>query len=266
MSLKQIMAGQYQITIVGLDEFGKFTDHKVIGNVKLPLVYIRAVSTFASSTHFNHHGRLSITGYTSCKMNINTKDATLQATSNYGNDGQWYDWCLAEWVDHNEQCNTYPGKILGFFNLDNTIYALIQLSIIPITIEQLIDKFVCSFVLDHHRQTEIVKIDTIRTILCVFKNYGGPLNLYFCVLPTKSGDITVEKKLIPRTSFPNLLRKTSLRLYTAFQYVMYVILPSPLLSILKDTKSSLLATLHLCPSSLLTNSIDRMMSFIWRSG
>ncbi len=77
MSLKQIMAGHYQLTIVGLDEFGTFTDHKVRGNVKLPLVYIRAVSTFASSTRFNHRGRLSITGYTSCKMNINTKDATL---------------------------------------------------------------------------------------------------------------------------------------------------------------------------------------------
>ncbi len=75
--MKQIMAGQYQLTIVVLDEFGTFTDHKVIGNLRLPLVYIRAVSTFASSTCFNHWGRLSITGYASCKMNINTKDATL---------------------------------------------------------------------------------------------------------------------------------------------------------------------------------------------
>jgi hypothetical protein len=186
LSSKQIMAGQYQLTIVGWDEFGTFTDHKVIGNVKLPLVYICAVSTFASSTHFKHCGRLSIAGYTSCKMNINTKDATLQATSNYGDDGQWYDWCLVEWADHNEQPNTYPGKILAFFNMDNTIYAVIQSLIILITMEQLIDKFVCSFVLDHHRRTEIVKIDTIRTTLCIFKNYGGPLNLYFCVLPKRN--------------------------------------------------------------------------------
>ncbi len=114
LSSKQIMAGQYQLTTDELDEFGTFTDHKVIGNVKLPLVYICAVSTFASSTRFNHRGRLSIAGYTSCNGNINTKDATLQATSNYGNDGQWYDWCLVEWVDHNEQCNTYPGKFLDF--------------------------------------------------------------------------------------------------------------------------------------------------------
>jgi hypothetical protein len=77
LSSKQIMAGQYQLTIVGLDEFGTFTDHKVIGNVKLLLMYIRAVSTFALSTRFNHRGRLSITGYTSCMMNINTKDAFL---------------------------------------------------------------------------------------------------------------------------------------------------------------------------------------------
>jgi hypothetical protein len=185
LSSKQIMAGQYQLTIVGLDEFGTFIDHKVIGNVKLSLVYIRAVSTFALSTCFDPPGRLSITGYTSCKMNINTKDATLRATSNYGNDGQWYDWCLVEWVDHNEQRNTYPRKNLGFFNMDNCIYAVIQLLIIPITMEQLIDKFVCSFVLDHHRRTEIVKIDTIRTTLCIFKNYGSPLNLYFCILPKR---------------------------------------------------------------------------------
>jgi hypothetical protein len=86
--------------------------------------------------------------------------------------------------------------------MENTIYGVIQSSIIPITMEELIDKFVRSFVLDHHQQTEIVKIDTIRTTLCIFKNYCGPLNLYFCVLPKRKwghylGEKINSKNIIP---------------------------------------------------------------------
>jgi hypothetical protein len=40
---------------------------------------------------------------------------TLYGTSNYGDNGKRYNWILVEWINHNEERNTYPGKIPGFF-------------------------------------------------------------------------------------------------------------------------------------------------------
>ncbi len=80
---------------------------------------------------------------------------------------------------------TYPAKILGFFNIQTSVYAVIQSSSDPITMEQLIENFICKFVLEDDQQTIVVEIETISNTLCVFKNYGGPLNLYFCVLPKR---------------------------------------------------------------------------------
>jgi hypothetical protein len=36
-----------------------------------------------------------------------------------------YDWCLVKWVDNDEQHDTCPGKILGFFSIHNLVYAVI---------------------------------------------------------------------------------------------------------------------------------------------
>jgi hypothetical protein len=90
-----------------------------------------------------------------------------------------------EWVDYDEQRNTYPGKILGFFIIQNLVYAVIQSSSDPITTEQLTDNLICNFVLENDQQTEVVEIETISNPLGVFKNYGGPSNSYFCVLPKR---------------------------------------------------------------------------------
>jgi len=118
-------------------------------------------------------------------MFVEQRHVLFHATLDFGDDGSWYNWCLVEWVNNNEQHNTYPGKILGFFSIKTSVYAVIQSSSDPITMEQLIDNFICKFELADEQQPVVVEIETISNALCVFKNYGGPLNLYFCVLPKR---------------------------------------------------------------------------------
>ncbi len=88
----------------------------------------------------------------------------------FGDDGSWYNWCLAELADNNEQHNTYPGKILGFFSLHNLVYVVIQSSSEPITMEQLCENFICNFVVEDDQNTVVVEIETISNLLCVYKN------------------------------------------------------------------------------------------------
>jgi hypothetical protein len=177
------VAGKYQLTLVGLDDNGQFMDHPVSNkNIQLPLKFIHGLLVI-TARKFNLHGRHVITCYTSYQMNLENISVTFCATSNYGDDGQWCDWCLVEWIDHNEEQNTYPGNILGFFKIDDLVYTLIQPSSEPITMEQLSDELVCKFVLEQDRSTEVVELEIISSTLCVFKNYCGHLHFYFCVLP-----------------------------------------------------------------------------------
>jgi hypothetical protein len=118
-------------------------------------------------------------------MILEQRPAIFHATLNFGDDRSWYDWCLVKWVDNDEQHETYPGKILGFFSIHYSVYAVIQSSSDPITLEQLYENFVCNFVVEDDQQTVVVEIETISNPLCVFKNYGGASNFYFCVCPKR---------------------------------------------------------------------------------
>jgi hypothetical protein len=102
----------------------------------LPIKFIRGLSLFCS-TNLNLCVKNEITCYTSCKMILKQRPVIFHATSDFGDDGSWYNWCLVEWVDNNKQHNTYPGKILGFFSIHNLVYAVIQSSSDPITMDQL---------------------------------------------------------------------------------------------------------------------------------
>jgi hypothetical protein len=115
-------------------------------------------------------------------MILKQRPVIFHATLDFGDDGSWYDWCLVEWVDNDKQHNTYPGKIIGFFSIHNLVYAVIQSSSDPITMEQLCENFICNFVVEEDQQMEVVEIEIISNPLCVYKNYGGPSNSYFCVL------------------------------------------------------------------------------------
>ncbi len=118
-------------------------------------------------------------------MRLENRNVTFCLTCNFGDDGEWYDLCLVEWIDDDEESNTYPGKILGFFTTEGSVYAVLQSSSDLISMEQLTDEFICSFVIDDHQPTEVVEVESISSTLCVFKNYGGPLHSYFCALPQR---------------------------------------------------------------------------------
>jgi hypothetical protein len=163
----------------------KFRDHYVSGreNKTLPITFICGLSLFCSMT-LNLCGENKITCHTACKMVLEQRPVLFHAISDFGDDGSWYDWCLVKWVNNDEQHNTYPGKILGFFSIHNSAYAIIQSSSDPITMEQLCENFICNFVVEDDQQT-VAEIETISNPLWVYKNYGGPSNSYFCVLPKR---------------------------------------------------------------------------------
>jgi hypothetical protein len=84
-------------------------------------------------------------------MFLEQRPVIFHATSDFGDDGSWYDWCLVEWVDNDDQRNTYPGNTLGFFSIHNSVYAVIQSSSDPITTEQLSENFICDFVVEDNQ-------------------------------------------------------------------------------------------------------------------
>ncbi len=79
-------------------------------NNKLSVKFVEAMVRFIFK--YNAPSTITVTGYTVCKLELDGRPEIFCVTSNYGDDGEWYDWCLIEWEDHEE---TYPGHILGFF-------------------------------------------------------------------------------------------------------------------------------------------------------
>ncbi len=126
-----------------MDDLGQFRDHYVSGrdNTTLPIKFIRGLSLFCLIT-LNLHGKTEITCHTLCKMILEQRPVIFHATLDFGDDRSWYDWCLVEWVDNDDKHNTYPGKILGFFSIQNLVFAVIQSSSDPITMEQLSENFI----------------------------------------------------------------------------------------------------------------------------
>jgi hypothetical protein len=215
-------------------------DHSVSNkNRQLPLKFIHGLLVFTAKK-IKFGGRHNITCYTSCQMNLENRSVIFHATSNYGDDGKWRNWCLVEWIDQNEEHNTYPGKILGFFKMDDLVHAVIQLSSDPITIEQLTDEFVCNFFLEQDQPIELVEIETISSTLCVFKNYGGPLNSYICVLPKRKWGHYFGQKSILMEMFTD-------ELHTRILILPY--LPSCVLLPQWDMIQFLMDHFSLCPSN-----------------
>jgi hypothetical protein len=162
---ESIVTGNYKLTLFGLEDIGIFTDYSVSTNHLTPPLKFVCGLAVVSGTKFNLRGINRITCYTSCKIYLENRCVTFCSTCNFGDDGYWYNWCLIEWVDNNEVRNTYTGKILGYFMMNDCVYAVIQVLSDPITMEQLIDQSICSFVLDD--KAEVVYVETIneRTIV-----------------------------------------------------------------------------------------------------
>ena len=133
----------------------------------------------------NYRDRFSIIGYTSCKLHIDKREEIFRCTSKYSGDGQWYDWCIVEWVDLSNISQTYPGLKFGFINDGMKYCAVIQTSNDPMSMEKMTQDFICKFKLPSNTPTSVVEIESISNPLCVFKNYGGSKTEYFCALPER---------------------------------------------------------------------------------
>ncbi len=93
---------------------------------------------------------------------------------------------------------TYPGRILGFFNLDHSgscenlmecIHVVVESSCDVVSMDTLSQIFVKKFKMPTTDKLGnyiyLVPISTISNPLCVYKNYGGRDHKFFCVLPQR---------------------------------------------------------------------------------
>jgi hypothetical protein len=181
---KTSMEGKYNLTIEGLEENGVFTNFKVHTNLKLPTNLIRGIAVYGAR-EMNLCGEFSVTGYTSCKLNIDDRLEIFRCTSRYGQDGQWYDWCLIDWEISSNNVQTYPGLVLGFIEVGIKHYAVVQSSNDPMSTEIMTEHFVCKFTMPEYTPASVIDIGCISSPLCVFKNYGGSKSEYFCALPQR---------------------------------------------------------------------------------
>ena len=99
---------------------------------------------------------------------------------------------------------TYPGRLLGFFKYQNVpfadnkdIYAVVQSSMSPLSMEKLQSEFIAPFQLgsDPEFDYSVIPISSISHPLYVFKDYGGIVTDYFCVLPKRKWGLYFGAKI-----------------------------------------------------------------------
>jgi hypothetical protein len=87
------MEGMYKLT---LNIHGKdFSVSRNSDNNKLSAKFVEAMVRFISK--YDAPSTITVTGYTVCKLELDGRPEIFHATSNYGDDGEWYHWCLIEW-------------------------------------------------------------------------------------------------------------------------------------------------------------------------
>ena len=112
------MEGRYVLTFKGLTTEGTFDYTMTHRRTNLPDRCVQAIALFAAKLDDYRHD-YSVTGYTACKLLVDGHQEILRAISSFMDDGHWYDWCLVQW-EVNGVHKTFPGHILGFFNLDHS--------------------------------------------------------------------------------------------------------------------------------------------------
>ena len=181
-----VMEGKYSLTlnIRGND----FTNPVISTGKSISVKFVEAIVRFIS--HNDSTSKMfRITAFTCCKLKLEGREEIFRAISNYGNDGEWYDWCLISWDGYDEH---YPARILGFFDdseSDTSVMAVVQSSPAssPMSMERMGKDFISKFHMPDNLDecTYAVPIESIVHPLCVFKNYGGPNREYFCTLPQR---------------------------------------------------------------------------------
>ena len=92
------IGGKLILTIEELQENGLFSRFFVNNMTSLSTNLIRGIAIYAAR-EMNHCDRLRIIGFTACKLCIDKREDFFRCKSKYSWDGQWYDWCLIEWVN-----------------------------------------------------------------------------------------------------------------------------------------------------------------------
>jgi hypothetical protein len=139
-----VTEGKFILTIEELQENGLFNNFIVNNMSTLSINLIQGIAIYAAR-EMNRRNRFIIVRFTACKLRIDERDEIFRCTSKYSRDGQWYDWCLIEWVNAALISLTYPGLILGFIQVEEKYCAVVQLSNDPISMEKMTQEFICKF-------------------------------------------------------------------------------------------------------------------------
>jgi hypothetical protein len=170
-------------------------------------------------SHINGYSdSYKVTGYTSLRIICrDTDEKVIYYATELINGIRRYDYALIDFVGNDGSTQSCPSLILGFIryditsgiptphfiheqelslleiqqnrNIDNSLYAVVHTASDYLPFEQLQHEFVSTFVLgDVMTCLYIVKIETIRGLLNVFKDYGATgqdINKLFCTLPRR---------------------------------------------------------------------------------
>ncbi len=130
-----------------------FTDPIISDEKRIHVKFVKAMASFVFK-HDSQSRQNIINGYTACKLQLEGKDEIFHATSSYGTNGKWHDWCLIQWHWFDE---SYAARILGFFefyqpsidtNYQGTpVMAVVQSSpeSLPMLMDQMSEEFVSKF-------------------------------------------------------------------------------------------------------------------------
>ncbi len=104
------MEGKYKLTL-NINGIG-FTDPIISDGKRIHVKFVEAMASFVLK-HDSQSRQYNINGYTACKLQLEGRNEIFCATSSYGTDGEWYDWCLIHWDGFDE---SHAACILGFLS------------------------------------------------------------------------------------------------------------------------------------------------------
>lgn len=152
------LEGRYVLTFSGLATEGTLNHTMTKRRTNLPDRCVQAIALFAAKQDDYRHD-YSVTGYTACKLLLDGRLEIFRAVASYMDDGHWYDWCLVQW-NVNGVHETYPGRILGFYNLDHhtgscqnlmeSIHVVVESSCVALSMETLSQSFIHKFKMPTH--------------------------------------------------------------------------------------------------------------------
>jgi hypothetical protein len=212
------LSGLYQLTVKNISLSGTCLDYTTKRNsigkngqrsIDVNRRFLDAVTNFAVSSGWSGPLPLSVSAFTSCKILLGGRLDTYRATENYGDDGQWYDWCLFDDIDENNNIITRPGCLLGIFQFRSNVfptddrdqtYVCLQAADTLLDMNNLEEDFISKFEMsdDVNSSTYMIPLECISSPLFVYRNYGGSSREYFCALPKRKwgryfGDKVLEE-------------------------------------------------------------------------